>query len=148
SILRAIHYPPIPSELAPEGMRAAAHEDINVVTLLVGSGEPGLEIRNHAGERIAVDTIPGTIVCNVGDMLQRLTNGELSSMTHRVRNPPAPWSRRSRYSIPFFLHFNTDFLIEALPQCVSEARPSRFPEAITADDYLRERLIEIGLLPS
>lgn len=147
SILRAIHYPPIPDGEAPEGMRAAAHEDINVITLLVGSGEPGLEIKNHAGEWIAVDTIPGTIVCNVGDMLQRLTNKQLSSMTHQVRNPPEPWCRQSRYSIPFFLHFNSDFLIEALPRCVEAAGTNHFPEPITADAYLKERLIEIGLLP-
>ena len=144
SILRAIHYPPIQGD--PEGVRAGAHEDINVITLLVGSGEPGLEIKNKAGEWVAVSTIPGTIVCNVGDMLQRLTNGVMCSMTHQVMNPPEPWCRQSRYSIPFFMHFNSDFLIEALPSCVSDERPQRW-EAITADDYLRERRIEIGLLP-
>ena len=143
NIVRAIHYPPIEGD--PEGVRAGAHEDINVITLLVGSGEPGLELKNKAGEWVAVSTIPGTIVCNVGDMLQRLTNGVMRSMTHQVKNPPEPWCRQSRYSIPFFLHFNSDFLIDALPSCVSEERPRQW-DAITADDYLKERLVEIGLL--
>jgi isopenicillin N synthase-like dioxygenase len=145
SILRAIHYPPIEGE--PEGVRAGAHEDINVITLLVGSGEPGLEIKNKAGEWVAVSTIPGTIVCNVGDMLQRLTNGVMCSMTHQVKNPPEPWCRQSRYSIPFFMHFNSDFVIDALDSCISADRPRKW-DAITADAYLRERLIEIGLLPA
>ncbi len=146
SILRAIHYPPIEGD--PAGVRAAAHEDINVITLLVGSGEPGLEIKRHDGTWVPVTTIPGTIVCNVGDMLQRLTNHQMRSMTHQVRNPPEPWCRQSRYSIPFFMHFNSDFSIETLPQCVSEANPDRYPEPITADAYLKQRLIEIGLLPA
>lgn len=145
SILRAIHYPPIVGD--PEGVRAGAHEDINVITMLVGSGEPGLEIKNKQGEWIGVSTIPGTIVCNVGDMLQRLTNGVMRSSTHQVKNPPEPWCRQARYSIPFFMHFNSDFVIDALDDCVSEERPRKWAP-ITADAYLRERLIEIGLLPA
>lgn len=145
SILRAIHYPPIQGD--PKGVRAAAHEDINVITLLVGSGEPGLEIKKHDGQWVPVTTIPGTIVCNVGDMLQRLTNHRMHSMTHQVRNPPAPWCHQSRYSIPFFMHFNSDFSIETLEQCISEDHPNRYPEPITADAYLKQRLVEIGLLP-
>ncbi len=144
SILRPIHYPPI--EGAPEGVRSAQHEDINVITLLVGSGEPGLEILRKDGTWIGVDTIPGTIVCNVGDMLQRLTNHVLRSTTHRVVNPPPPWSESSRYSMPFFLHFNAEYVIDTLPGCVSEANPNRYPEPITAQAYLEERLREIGLL--
>jgi isopenicillin N synthase-like dioxygenase len=143
SILRAIHYPPLREEVA--GVRAAAHEDINLITLLVGSDAPGLEIRARDGRWIAVTTIPGTIVCNVGDMLQRLTNGRLVSTTHRVVNPPPPWDRRSRWSIPFFLHFDPDVVIETLPSCVDAGHPDRFPEPITANDYLQQRLAEIGL---
>jgi isopenicillin N synthase-like dioxygenase len=144
SILRPIHYPPIQGE--PEGVRAGQHEDINVLTLLVGSGEPGLEILTREGAWLAVDTIPGTIVCNAGDMLQRLTNHRVRSTTHRVVNPPAPWCDTSRYSIPFFLHFNSDFLIETLPDCVDADHPDRYPEPITAQAYLDQRLREIGLL--
>ena len=143
SILRAIHYPPIGPGV--EGVRAAAHEDINLITLLVGSGEPGLEIRTRDGRWIAITTIPDVIVCNVGDMLQRLTNARLVSTTHRVVNPPPPWDRRSRYSIPFFLHFNPEVVIETLPTCIDAEHPNRFPQPITANDYLQERLREIGL---
>jgi len=79
-------------------------------------------------------------------MLQRLTNHVLPSTTHRVVNPPPPWNTRSRYSMPFFLHFNPEFEIATLPGCVSEARPDRYPQSITADAYLQQRLREIGLL--
>ena len=144
SIVRPIHYPPIVG--SPRGVRSGQHEDINLITLLVGSGEPGLEILSRQGEWIAVDTIPGTIVVNVGDMLQRLTNHVLRSTTHRVVNPPAPWSETSRYSLPFFLHPNPEMRIETLPSCVSAERPNRYPEPISADDFLTQRLIEIGLL--
>jgi isopenicillin N synthase-like dioxygenase len=144
SILRAIHYPPIGPGV--EGVRAAAHEDINLITLLVGSGEPGLEIRSRDGRWIVLTTLPDAIVCNVGDMLQRLTNLRLVSTTHRVVNPPPPWDRRSRFSIPFFLHFNPEVVIETLPSCIDAEHPDRFPEAITANEYLQERLREIGLM--
>lgn len=144
SILRPLHYPPIIDEGTPS-VRAGAHEDINVITLLVGSREPGLEVQAKSGEWIPVTIIDGAIICNVGDMLQRLTNGVLPSTTHRVVNPPAPYSHNSRYSIPFFLHFNPDVVIDALETCHSEDNPKQF-EPITADEYLNERLREIGLL--
>ncbi|MFP4208438.1 MAG: isopenicillin N synthase family dioxygenase [Wenzhouxiangella sp.] len=145
SILRAIHYPPIAN--APEGaIRAARHEDINLITLLIGSKEQGLEILTRDGHWIPVTTLPGSIVVNVGDMLQRLTNHVYPSTTHQVVNPPGAAARQSRYSIPFFLHPNPDFVIETLPQCVSAANPNRYPEPITAHGYLVERLREIGLL--
>lgn len=144
SILRPLHYPPIVDEGTPS-VRAAAHEDINVITLLIGSREPGLEVMSKSGAWIPVTILEGAIICNVGDMLQRLTNGVLPSTTHRVVNPPAPFNQVSRYSIPFFLHFNPDVVIEALPSCVSEENPAKWP-AITADDYLMERLREIGLV--
>jgi isopenicillin N synthase-like dioxygenase len=145
SILRPLHYPPI--EHAPEGaVRAAEHEDINLITLLVGSKEQGLEILTRDGRWIAVTTLPGTIVVNVGDMLQRLTNHIYPSTTHRVVNPPGEAARKSRYSIPFFLHPNPDFLIGTLPSCVDADNPDRYPEPITANDYLVERLREIRLI--
>jgi isopenicillin N synthase-like dioxygenase len=144
SILRPLHYPPLAGSAL--GVRSAAHEDINLITLLVGAGEPGLELKRRDGSWLAVDTLPGQLVVNVGDMLQRLTNHVLISTTHRVVNPPAPWSERPRYSVPFFLHPNPEFVIETLPGCVSAERPNRYPNAITADAYLKQRLREIGLL--
>jgi len=144
SVLRMLHYPPVADAAA--GMRSAGHEDINVITLLSGADEPGLEILTREGEWLAVNPPPGTIVCNVGDMLQRLTNGVLRSTTHRVANPPPSDAGRSRYSLPFFLHFNPGFEIRTLPSCVTEEVPDRFPEPITADAYLRARLKEIRLL--
>jgi len=149
SILRLLHYPPLalarPDSSSP-AVRAAAHEDINLITLLVGSEQPGLEVLHKAGEWIPAPSGDDLIICNVGDMLQRLTNHFLCSTTHRVINPPPPWADVSRYSVPFFLHLNSDFVIETLPACVSVARPNRYPEPITADDFLRERLLQIGLL--
>jgi isopenicillin N synthase-like dioxygenase len=145
SILRPLHYPPITN--APEGaVRAAQHEDINLITLLVGSKEQGLEILTRDGRWIAVTTLPGTIVVNVGDMLQRLTNHVYPSTTHRVVNPPGESARQSRYSIPFFLHPNPDFIIETLPGCVSTDNPDRYPESIASHDYLLQRLREIRLI--
>lgn len=144
SILRPLHYPPIVDEGTPS-VRAGAHEDINVLTLLVGSREPGLEVLAKDGSWIPVTIIEGAIICNVGDMLQRLTNGVLPSTTHRVVNPPAPFSSKSRYSIPFFLHFNPDVMIEPLASCVTADNPLRFTP-ISAHDYLMERLREIGLV--
>jgi isopenicillin N synthase-like dioxygenase len=145
SILRALHYPPIAGNVGG-AVRAAAHEDINLITLLIGSPQPGLEVLSQSGQWVKAPAGDDLILCNVGDMLQRLTNHVLSSTTHRVVNPPSPWCDVSRYSLPFFLHPNPDFLIETLDGCVSEMRPNRYPAAITADDYLKERLREIGLL--
>lgn len=145
SILRPIHYPPI-YNAAPGAVRAAQHEDINLITLLIGSKEQGLEVLNKHGEWIPVTTLPGTIVVNVGDMLQRLTNHVYQSTTHRVVNPPGEAAQNSRYSIPFFLHPNPDFVIETLPQCITEDNPNRYPEPITSHGYLMERLKEINLI--
>jgi len=148
SILRPIHYPPIAGEAGASGaVRAAAHGDINLITLLVGSGEPGLQILSRAGEWIPVSTIEGVVVCNVGDMLERLTNHVLPSTIHRVVNPPEPWVSQPRYSIPFFLHPNSEFLIETLPECISDDNPDRYAgKSITADDFLQQRLREIKLV--
>ena len=147
SILRPIHYPALAGDAGADGaVRSAAHGDINLITLLVGSGEPGLQILSRKGEWIPVSTIEGVVVCNVGDMLERLTNDVLPSTVHRVVNPPEPWRSQPRYSIPFFLHPNSEFSIETLPQCVSEANPDRYPEPITADEFLQQRLREIKLV--
>ncbi len=143
SILRPIHYPPI-SEITPS-VRAGQHEDINLITLLIGSEQPGLEILNREGRWVPVTTVPGAIMCNIGDMMQRLTNHVFPSTTHRVVNPPAEQALESRYSIPFFLHPNADFMIETLDSCISEARPNRYPEALSSHEYLEQRLVEIGL---
>ncbi len=145
SILRPIHYPPIVDRETP-AVRAAQHEDINLITLLLGSNEEGLQILTRDGEWIPVTTIPGTVVVNIGDMLQRLTNHVFPSTTHRVVNPPGMKADQPRYSIPFFLHPNPDFLIQSLDSCVTEDNPNRYPQPILAHDYLVERLREIKLL--
>jgi len=145
SILRAIHYPPIQDRQTPS-VRAARHEDINLITLLIGSNEEGLQILSREGKWIPVTSIPGTIVVNIGDMMKRLTNHALPSTPHRVINPPGAKADKPRYSIPFFLHPNPDFLIETLPQCVSDTNPNRYPQPLTANDFLVERLREIKLL--
>jgi isopenicillin N synthase-like dioxygenase len=144
SILRLLHYPPIGAD-AP-GVRAGAHEDINLITMLLGAEEAGLQLLDRNGEWLAVDPPAGAMVVNVGDMLQRLTNHVLPSTTHRVVNPPPERRGHARYSMPFFLHLASDFEIETLPGCVSADNRDRYPEPITADDYLRERLREIGLI--
>jgi isopenicillin N synthase-like dioxygenase len=144
SILRLLHYPPQENP-PPEGtVRAGAHEDINVITLLLGAEEAGLEVKHRSGEWLAVNPPPGALVINCGDMLQRLTAGVLPSTTHRVVNPAPERAKFPRYSTPFFLHFNQDVIIEALPQCVAEGGKPQPP--ITAQDYLMERLREIGLV--
>ena len=145
SVLRLLHYPPIDGD--PAGaIRAGAHEDINLITMLLGAEEAGLEILRPDGSWAAVSPPPGGLAVNVGDMLQRLTNHRLPSTTHRVVNPAGEGAQRSRYSMPFFLHLRSDFEIATLPDCVSETNPDRYPQPILADDYLRERLVEIGLL--
>ncbi|UZK65602.1 isopenicillin N synthase family dioxygenase [Sphingomonas sp. M1-B02] len=144
SVLRLLHYPPVPAD-APE-VRAGAHEDINLITLLLGAEEAGLELLDRDGKWLAVKPPADALVVNVGDMLQRLTNHVLPSTTHRVVNPPPERRGHARYSMPFFLHPAPDFLIQTLPGTISAERPNRYPEPITAHDYLHERLVEIGLI--
>lgn len=143
SVLRLLHYPPTPPK--PEGVRAEAHEDINVITLLLGAEEAGLQLQTREGEWLEVNPPEGALVVNVGDMLQRLTNDRLRSTTHRVVNPAPERAHLPRYSIPFFLHFAPDYLIDTLPSCVSAETPKRYPAPITAQDFLLERLREIRL---
>ncbi|RPE81405.1 isopenicillin N synthase family dioxygenase [Vulcaniibacterium tengchongense] len=144
SILRPIHYPPITADDIPN-VRAGAHEDINLITLLVGASAEGLEVLSRKGEWVPFTADADTIVVNIGDMLQRLTNHVYPSTTHRVVNPKGPKAREPRYSVPFFLHPNPDFLIDVLPSCVTPDNPKRYPEPITAQGYLEERLREIKL---
>lgn len=144
SILRPIHYPPITTPDIPN-VRAGAHEDINLITLLVGASAAGLEVLSRKGEWVPFTAEADTIVVNIGDMLQRLTNHVYPSTTHRVVNPQGDDARRPRYSTPFFLHPNPDFLIETLPGCITPGNPNRYPQAITAHGYLMERLREIKL---
>lgn len=143
SVLRLLHYP-LQSEPTGEHIRAGAHEDINAITLLLGAEEAGLELLTTDGRWIPVSPRPGELVINVGDMLQRLTNGVLRSTAHRVVNPAPDRASNARYSMPFFLHFRPDFLIEALPQTLHSGELPRWPP-ITANDYLQERLREIKL---
>ena len=143
SVLRLLHYPPTPPQ--PEGVRAEAHEDINTITLLLGAEEAGLQLLTREGEWLDVNPPEGALVVNIGDMLQRLTNDKLRSTTHRVVNPAPERAHLPRYSIPFFLHFAPDFLIETLPSCIDAAHPNRYPDPITAQDFLYQRLREIRL---
>ncbi len=143
SVMRLIHYPPVPED--SPAVRAAAHEDINTITLLIGAEEAGLELLDNDGNWRPVTPKPGELAVNIGDMLQRLTNNRLPSTTHRVVNPAPERRGFSRYSMPFFLHFRPDYLIETLPGCVDDAHPDLYPEPITAHAYLQERLREIGL---
>jgi isopenicillin N synthase-like dioxygenase len=143
SVLRMLHYPPQP-EPTGQHIRAGAHEDINTITLLLGAEEAGLELQTRDGRWIPVSPKPGQLVVNIGDMLQRLTNGRLRSTPHRVVNPAPDRASHARYSMPFFLHFRPDFLIEALPGTVGEGEGPKWPP-ITAHDYLAERLREIKL---
>ena len=144
SLMRLLHYPPIEGEPGSH-VRAGAHEDINTITLLLGAEEAGLELLTKDGRWIPVAPKPGELVVNIGDMLQRLTNGVLRSTSHRVVNPPPERRNRSRYSMPFFLHFRSDFLIEALPGTVPAGEQPKWPP-ISANDYLQERLREIKLV--
>ena len=138
SILRLLHYPPVPA--GTQGLRAEAHEDINVITLLLGAEEAGLQLLGRDGEWRAIAVPPGALVCNIGDMLQRYSGGRMPSTTHRVVNPAPDRAAIARYSMPFFLHFRPDFLIETMP-----GGPRHWPP-ITADAYLGERLRELRLL--
>jgi len=144
SILRAIHYPPITQE-PDSSIRAEQHEDINLITLLVGASADGLQVLTLDGEWVGVNTTPDMIVVNVGDMLQRLTNNRLKSTTHRVVNPARDQWHTSRMSVPFFLHPRSEVPLNCLPSCIDEKNPKAY-EDITSGGYLRERLIEIGLL--
>jgi isopenicillin N synthase-like dioxygenase len=146
SILRTLHYFPIedPDALAPGAVRAGAHEDINLITLLIGASADGLELLTREGEWLPLKARGQDVVVNVGDMLQRLTNNKLRSTTHRVVNPPREQMKNSRYSVPFFLHPKLDMDLACLPCCIDGQHPKKYSD-ITAGEYLDERLREIGL---
>ena len=143
SILRCIHYPPITQE-PKSAIRAEQHEDINLITLLVGASADGLQILTKQGDWVNVTSLPDQIVVNVGDMLQRLTNNKLRSTTHRVVNPSRDLWHTSRFSMPFFLHPKSDMSLACLSSCIDANHPKAYPDA-TAGEYLEERLREIGL---
>jgi len=143
SVMRLLHYP-AQSEPTGEHIRAAAHEDINTITLLLGAEEAGLELKTKDGRWIPVSPKPGELVINIGDMLQRLTNGVLRSTSHRVVNPAPDRASHARYSMPYFLHFRPDFVIEALPGTVPAGEEPKWPP-ISSHEYLQERLREIKL---
>ena len=143
SILRPIHYPPITSE-PQSAVRAGQHEDINLITLLIGASADGLEVLNKQNEWVAVTALPDHIVVNVGDMLQRHTNGRLKSTTHRVVNPPKEKWSQPRYSIPFFLHPRSEMRLDCLESCIPAGSKALW-EPISAGEFLDERLAEIGL---
>jgi isopenicillin N synthase-like dioxygenase len=146
SILRALHYFPIenPDSLPEDAVRAGAHEDINLITLLIGASADGLELLTRENEWLPVKAHGEDLVVNVGDMLQRLTNNKLKSTTHRVVNPPLKLMKYSRYSVPFFLHPKSGMDLTCLPACVDQNHPKQYTD-ITAGEYLDERLREIGL---
>ncbi|MBQ4801991.1 isopenicillin N synthase family oxygenase [Aquimarina sp. MMG015] len=144
SILRPIHYPPITEE--PKGaVRAGAHGDINLITLLMGASTGGLQVQRKDGEWI--DAIPqeDELVINVGDMLERHTNNKLRSTIHRVINPPKEQWGKPRYSIPFFMHPRSDMKLNCLEECITKDNPKQYDD-ITAGDFLHQRLVEIGLI--
>ncbi|MBB6459312.1 isopenicillin N synthase family dioxygenase [Flammeovirga kamogawensis] len=144
SILRPIHYPPIKSE-PKDAVRAAAHGDINLITLLMGAEGKGLQVQNHDGEWIDAIAGEGELVINVGDMLSRHSNNRLKSTIHRVVNPPKELWGTSRYSIPFFMHPISEMPLNALENCITDAQPKLY-EDTTAGEFLTERLIELGLI--
>ena len=146
SILRTLHYFPIsdPDALPADAVRAGAHEDINLITLLIGASADGLEVLTRDGDWFPVKAHGEDVVVNVGDMLQRFTNNKLKSTTHRVVNPPREEMGRSRYSVPFFLHPKSDMSLASLPSCIDAGHPKLYSD-MTAGEYLDERLREIGL---
>jgi isopenicillin N synthase-like dioxygenase len=146
SILRPIHYFPIenPEAVPADAVRAAEHGDINLITLLMGASADGLQVKRRDGAWIPITALPEQVVVNVGDMLQRLTNGVLKSTIHRVVNPPREKMNTSRFSVPFFMHPRSEMSLAALPQTVTADNPKQM-EDITAGEFLNERLVELGL---
>ena len=144
SILRPIHYPPI-LEKPKDAVRAAAHGDINLITLLMGAQGRGLQVKNNKGVWIDAIASKDQLMINVGDMLSRHTNNKLKSTVHRVINPSKELMKKSRYSIPFFMHPISDMKLNVLESCIDENNPKAFDD-ITAGEFLNQRLVELGLL--
>lgn len=146
SILRPIHYPPI-TEAPKNAVHAAAHGDINLITLLMGAHGRGLQVKNHKGEWVDAIARPDQLMINVGDMLSRLTNNKLKSTIHQVVNPSKELWGSSRYSVPFFMHPISEMPLNCLPDCIDDTHPKQYHD-ITAGEFLHERLIELGLIKS
>ena len=144
SILRPIHYPPILDD-PKEAVRASAHGDINLITLLMGAHGKGLQVQHSNGEWIDAMASKNELMINIGDMLSRHTNNLLKSTVHRVINPDRELLKKSRYSIPFFMHPVSEMKLNVLESCISEEYPKSFDD-ITAGEFLNERLVELGLL--
>ena len=144
SILRPIHYPPI-LEDPKEAVRASAHGDINLITLLMGAHGKGLQVQHSNGDWIDAVASEDELMINIGDMLSRHTNNLLKSTVHRVVNPDRELLKKSRYSIPFFMHPISEMKLNVLESCISDESPKSFDD-ITAGDFLNERLVELGLL--
>lgn len=141
SILRLLHYPPLPSDRDPRSIRAAAHEDINLITILVSASASGLELMDRKGQWLPVESAPNALIVDSGDMLSRITNEVIPSTTHRVVNPPD--AKTSRYSMPFFMHPHPEAILKCLPSCVGDGAKY---EDISSEDFLHQRLREIGLM--
>ncbi|WP_080239946.1 isopenicillin N synthase family dioxygenase [Spirosoma rigui] len=145
SILRALHYFPLDPDSTPDGaVRAAAHGDINLITLLMGASADGLQVLRRDGKWISITALPDQVVVNVGDMLDRLTNHKLKSTIHQVVNPPREKMNQSRYSIPFFMHPRADMNLTSLDSCIDQQHPKLYVD-MTAGEFLDERLRELGL---
>ncbi|WP_413512572.1 isopenicillin N synthase family dioxygenase [Myroides odoratus] len=144
SILRPIHYPPITDE-PKNAVRAAAHGDINLITLLMGAQGKGLQVQNHKGEWIDAIAAEDELVINVGDMLARHSNNRLKSTIHQVVNPPRELWGTSRFSIPFFMHPISNMPLNCLDNCIDAEHPKQFDD-ITAGAFLHQRLVELGLI--
>ena len=140
SILRLLHYPPVPDNADPRAVRAAAHEDINLITILVAAEGGGLELLDRDGKWLVIETEPDNLIVDAGDMLARATNDVIPATTHRVVNPKGP--NVSRYSMPFFMHPHSEAVLECIPGC--KGAGAKYPP-ITADAFLKQRLEEIGL---
>lgn len=144
SILRPIHYPPI-TQAPKNAVRAAAHGDINLITLLMGAQGGGLEVQNRKGVWVPAIAEEDELMINMGDMMARLTNNKLKSTIHRVVNPPQEQWGKSRYSIPFFMHPVATMPLNCLENCVTDINSKQYDD-INAGDFLNERLVELGLL--
>lgn len=147
SILRPLHYFPIedPNSVPDGAVRAAEHGDINLITVLMGASADGLQVKRRDDKWIPITAVQDCLIVNVGDMLQRYTNGRLKSTIHRVVNPPKEQLSSSRYSVPFFMHANPDMQLNCLSTCISDENPKQFDD-ITAEGFLMQRLREIGLI--
>ena len=143
SVLRVLHYPPIPADAHPASIRAAAHEDINLMTLLLESTAPGLELLQRDGAWRPVHALAGQIIVDTGDMMQRLSNGYFKSTTHRVVNPES--SRERRFSMPFFIHPRHAVVLDPRASAIARTGGRAAFTPIAAGAYQEQRLREIGL---